>query len=94
MIKLVRFWYESEGEGRYLILRSRIPVGYSGRVCDALLQTVGSKCTKGDGGSAIDAADCPEWDRHLEVELLLFARVVWFGCSFLFGTDKHISGDF
>jgi hypothetical protein len=69
MIKLVRFWYESKGEreGRYLILRSRIPVGYSGRVCDALLQTVGSKCTKGDGGSAIDAADCPEWNRHLKV---------------------------
>jgi hypothetical protein len=87
MIKLVRFWYESKGEreGRYLILRSRIPVGYSGRVCDALLQTVGSKCTKGDGGSAIDAADCPEWNRHLKVECcysheVLGARL-WLACK-------------
>jgi hypothetical protein len=75
-------------------LRSRIPVGYSGRVCDVLLQTVGSKCTKGDGGSAIDAADCPEWNRHLEVELLLFARVVWFDVHSSSGRINTFPGTF
>ena len=44
----------------YLILRSRRPVGESGRVGDALFQAMCAKGSKCNGRCAIDATDCPE----------------------------------
>lgn len=48
----------------YLVMSSCVPVGDPGGIYYALLQAVGAESTEGDGGCAVDAADCPEWDGH------------------------------
>jgi hypothetical protein len=55
------------GAEAYLIVGSCVPIGNPSRVSDLLLQAVGTECTEGDSRSAVDAADCPEWERHCDV---------------------------
>jgi len=58
---------EERGE-RYLVLRCGAPIRDSSWICNLLLQAMSAKCTQCDRGGAIDAAECPEWERHcLEV---------------------------
>jgi len=56
-----------EMKERYLIMSSCVPVRDSGGICDAFLEAMSSESTQGYGGGAVDAANCPEWDRHCEL---------------------------
>jgi hypothetical protein len=51
----------------YLVMSSCVPVRNSGGICDAFLEAMSSESTQGYGGGAVDAANCPEWDRHCEL---------------------------
>jgi hypothetical protein len=57
-----------EGWGTHLEWGSCVPVGDSGWICYALLQAVSTEGPESNGGGAVYAANCPEWEWHCDVE--------------------------
>lgn len=61
-------WERSRGEV-HLVMSCCTPVGNLSWVCYPFLETMSAKCSEGNRGSTIDATNCPEWERHRDIQV-------------------------